>query len=332
MRKAIFAGAIALATFLLVSASARAQAEPEGQATPANTDPEQGAPGAPPALYGPPPIPPGVEADPQPVGGGGYCYVGAHPADTRVAAGPPWDDNPGQHVHTYPPFDTRLFAFRDGCYYFIGDPTDFGYRGNTYQYWGAHPVIDHYGGGWCFMIGGHVHLWQPWSPFFVSYGPWHYWHGAYDGIFWSYWPYWSFYYRSHYPAYYGGGRFARGRDVHVAPPIRSVPAPPTQHAGAWAGGSAWGNSPGFRGGATAAPGTPQPAMPQAIPRQHDGFGPRDESGRSANPWGRSFPGGSYDGGRSYPPSYRSAPSYSAPMHSAPSFRGGGGGGGGFRRH
>src|SRR5687768_5211058 len=131
------------------------------------------------------PVPPGVEAAPVAASAGTYCYSGPHPVDTRVAAGPPWDESQGAHSHTYAPFDLRLFVLKDGCYHFIGDPNDFGYQGQVYSYYGAHPVHDHYGGSWCFMIGGHSHWWRPWSPFFVSMGPWFYWHGPYDAFFWS---------------------------------------------------------------------------------------------------------------------------------------------------
>jgi hypothetical protein len=131
--------------------------------------------------YGPPPgasVPPNVEQPPiAAAGGGGYCYGGPHPVDTRVAHGPAWDESQGTHLHPYPPFDLRLFVLRDNCYYFIGDPTDFGYRGQTYSYYGAHPVHDHYGGGWCFLIAGHRHWWRPWSPYFTVAGPWYYWYG-----------------------------------------------------------------------------------------------------------------------------------------------------------
>jgi hypothetical protein len=147
----------------------------------------------------PPPIPPNAEGAAYSVPGGGYCYFGPHPVDTRVSAGEPWDDTPGAHMHAYPPLDLRLFEFRDGCYYFVGDPRDFGYAGQTYSYYGAHPILDVYGGGWCFMIGPHTHLWRPWSPHFTLVGPWYYWEGPYDPFFWSYWPYYSFYYRSYYP-------------------------------------------------------------------------------------------------------------------------------------
>ena len=86
------------------------------------------------------------------------------------------------HTHDYAPFDLRLFAFREGCYYFVGDPRDFGYTGQTYSYYGAHPIHDHYGGGWCFMVGGHYHWWRPWSPYFTVVGPWYYWYGPYSTL------------------------------------------------------------------------------------------------------------------------------------------------------
>ena len=178
------------------------------------------------------PVPPAVEQPAVASAGGLYCYNGPHPVDTRVAAGAPWDETQGAHSHTYPPFDLRLYSFKDGCYYFIGDPKDFGYSGATYSYYGAHPVLDHYGGGWCFMVGGHAHWWRPWSPYFVVAGPWFYWHGPYDAYFWSYWPYYATYYGHYYPRYYGGGSWRRGaaaayggRGWTAAPPIGAMPPP-----------------------------------------------------------------------------------------------------------
>ncbi|HEY4184024.1 MAG TPA: hypothetical protein VGP07_03105 [Polyangia bacterium] len=177
------------------------------------------------ANAGVPLIPPNVEGPAfRATSGGGYCYVGPHPVDTRVSPGYSWDGTPGQHFRPYPPIDNRLFALRDGCYYFTGDPRDFGFAGQTYAYYGAHPVLDRYGGGWCFMMGPHTHLWAPWSPYFTVVGSWNYWHGPFDPFFWAYWPYYSFYYRSYYAGYYGGGRFYRGGGGRVAPSIRSVPA------------------------------------------------------------------------------------------------------------
>ncbi|MGB7809692.1 MAG: hypothetical protein WBP56_01030, partial [Polyangia bacterium] len=194
----------------------------------------------------PPPIPPNVEGPAVSVPGGGYCYYGPHPVDTRVSVGESWDDTPGAHMHAYPPLDLRLFELRDGCYYFVGDPQDFGYVGPTYSYYGAHPILDAYGGGWCFMIGPHRHLWRPWSPHFTLVGPWYYWEGPYDPFFWAYWPYYSYYYRSYYPQYYVGGRFYRD-GYAVAPPIHRVP--PSSHVV----GSSSAGSPGWRGSQSVQP-------------------------------------------------------------------------------
>ncbi|HEY0706121.1 MAG TPA: hypothetical protein VGG33_04955, partial [Polyangia bacterium] len=150
-----------------------------------------------------------MEETPVASAGTNYCFEGPHPTDPAASGGVTWEATTGRHLHPYPPLDLRLFALRDGCYYFIGDPADFGYRGQTYSYYGAHPVAANHGGGWCFMIGGHAHLWGPWSHHFVTAGPWFYWHGPYDPFFWSYWPYYAVYSRHHYPRYYGGGRFGR---------------------------------------------------------------------------------------------------------------------------
>ena len=229
-----------LAAALLVlfgSGSARGQITPPptvpvGLEEPAPSDPNGDAPL----------IPPNVEGPPVRAPNGTYCYVGPHPVDTRVVAGGSWDPTTARHYRPYPPIDARLFALRDGCYYFTGDPRDFGFAGKTYAYYGAHPVLDVYGGGWCFMMGPHTHLWAPWSPSFIVVGSWYYWHGPFDPYFWAYWPYYSFYFRSYYPGYYGGGRFYRGGGWRVAPPIHSVPAQ------AWRGGAARG-APVYRGAA-----------------------------------------------------------------------------------
>jgi len=202
------------------------------------------------------PIPPNAEGPATQAQGGGYCYGGPHPAP-----GGGWEAITTPHMHDYAPFDTRLFSFHEGCYYFVGDPHDFGYTGESYSYYGAHPILDEYGGGWCFMIGAHTHWWRPWSPYFTVVGPWYYWNGPYDPFFWSYWPYYSFFYRSYYPSYYAGGRFYR--NWRAAPPISHVPATGWRPGGAngWHGtpaarggygassvGGAWRSSPGPAGG------------------------------------------------------------------------------------
>ena len=214
------------------------------------------------------PIPPNVESAPYALGGGqGYCYEGPHPVDTRVSPGPSWDDSTGRNIRPYAPIDTRLFAYHNGCYYFVGDPSDFGYAGQKYSYYGAHPILDAYGGGWCFMMGPHTHIWAPWSSSFTVVGPWYYWSGAYDPFFWTYWPYYSFYYRSYYPHYYGGGRFYSHGGYRVAPPIRSVPASayrgyaPGRTAGPVRGGPP---SQAFRGGMQ----TGAAARPAYVPRAY----------------------------------------------------------------
>src|SRR2546421_539859 len=161
---------VAAGVLTVPPAGAQEAAPADEVAQPADGTPtvaEQGFP------YTPPPIPPNVEEAPVAGPGGGYCYAGAHPVDNRSAGGSSWDDTPGMHTHFYPPLDPRLFALRDGCYYFIGDPVDFGYTGQTYSYYGAHPLLDAYGGGWCFMIGPHTHPFGPWSSSFVVVGPWY---------------------------------------------------------------------------------------------------------------------------------------------------------------
>jgi len=227
-------------------------------------------------------IPPQVQGAPVQASGGGYCYGGPHPAP-----GGGWEAVTTPHTHNYPPFDLRLFSQHEGCYYFIGDPRDFGYTGQVYNYYGAHPVADVYGGGWCFMVGGHYHWWRPWSPYFTVVGPWFYWNGAYDPFFWSYWPYYSFYYRSYYPAYYAGGRYYRS-GYRVAPPITRVP--PTGWRGSPPGMASGGAAGGWRG---------SPPASQMSPLRSGTAGPaaggwRGAPGSAAPSYGQ--PGGSWRGG------------------------------------
>jgi hypothetical protein len=303
--RAIASGAAvtALALSVLVVQETQAQAQNDEYYGGAYDD-QYGAGASQPGPAQEPPIPPYVEGAPIAAQGGGYCYVGPHPVDTRVVPGPAFEDVQGQNVRPYPPVDLRLFSYHQGCYYFIGDPRDFGYTGQAYSYYGAHPVLDAYGGGWCFMMGGHNHLWRPWSPYFTVVGPWYYWYGAYDPFFWSYWPYYSFYYRTYYPSYYAGGRYYRG-GYRAAPPISRVPA------------TAWrGTAPGMAAGGSNFRGSP-PA----------GAGPSSASG-----WRGAAPAS----GASSTAPFRSAtpsPSPGSVFRSSPSggFGGGWRGGGGRRR-
>jgi len=256
------------------------------------------------------PIPPNVQGTAVPVQGGGYCFGGPHPAP-----GGGWEASPNPHVHNYAPFDLRLFSYHNGCYYFIGDPRDFGYTGQSYSYYGAHPIADDYGGGWCFMVGPHYHWWRPWSQYFTTVGPWYYWQGPYDPFFWAYWPFYSFYYRSYYPSFYAGGRYFRG-GFRAAPPIARVPA--SVGAG-WRGGPAVAGG-GYRGG----PGGGWRGAPAA------GAAGAWRGGAAAPAYrgGAAAPGGGWHGG---------GVPYSAPrvgggggFHSGGGFHGGGGGG--FHMH
>ena len=267
----------------------------------------------------PPPIPPNAEGAPFSVPGGGYCYFGSHPVDTRVSVGGPWDDTPGAHMHAYPPLDLRLFELRDGCYYFVGDPRDFGYVGQTYSYYGAHPILDIYGGGWCFMIGAHTHLWRPWSPYFTLVGPWYYWEGPYDPFFWAYWPYYSFYYRSYYPHYYVGGRFGHG-GYGAAPPIHRVPQTSHVVGSAAAGSQAWHGSPSAPRSTAAAAAPYRPVAPAAAAAPYRPAAP-SASAPAYRPAAPAAPAASF---RPVAPAARAAPA-------ARSFGGGGFGRGGGRR-
>ena len=277
----------------------------------------------------PPPIPPNAEGAPVAVPGGGYCYVGPHPVDTRVSAAGPWDDTPGAHMHAYAPIDLRLFELRDGCYYFVGDPRDFGYVGPTYSYYGAHPIQDADGGGWCFMIGPHTHLWRPWSTNFALVGSWYYWEGAYDPYFWAYWPYYSFYYRSYYPNYYAGDRFHHG-GYAVAPPIRRVPPPAHVVGTPAAGAQGWRSSPAAANGWRGSP---------SVPRSNVGGAAPVAPYRAAMPVAPavpSRPAAPPPAATAYRPA-APAPAFSAPRPAAPaapaarSFGGGFSRGGGRRR-
>jgi hypothetical protein len=333
---------IVLAAALPVLAAGVAQAQTVDESAPpdVNAAAQAGAAEALPADYtepaypeqeGPtPPIPPYVDAPPAMAQGGGYCFEGPHPVDSRVEPGVTWDNTAGRHMHGYPPFDLRLFSFQNGCYYFVGDPTDFGYVGNTYSYYGAHPILGIYGGGWCFMIGPHRHFWRPWSPLFVTVGPWFYWEGPYDPFFWTYWPFYHFYYRHHYPAYYAHGAFFRSHAV--APRITSVPRPMARSGAAWHGaGRPFGGPQPMPRAGSPAPGMSRPGAP--MPR-----GATPGAGAAARPAYPAAPGGGLAPRNfSSPPAGGGfAPRSFSPPASRPSGGGFGGGrfgrgGGGFRR-
>ncbi len=159
---------------------------------------------------------------------GRFRYCTPHPIPNEAGGG--WDASRGEHVRDYPPLDPYLFVERDGCFYFVGDPRDFGYQGETYAYYGSHPVAYDHGGGFCFHVGTHFHLWGPFGPYFMLSDGWWGWAGPLPGWYWWYYPYYHRYWTGYYPRYYGGGRYHRpvgppdGRGVVARPP--TPPRPP----------------------------------------------------------------------------------------------------------
>ncbi len=324
--------------------SARAQeayaGDVEGQSGSAEVMPaDYAAPVAPEQEEGPaPPIPPYVDSPPVAAQGGGYCFDGPHPVDSRVEPGVNWDGTAGRHVHGYPPFDLRLFSFENGCYYFIGDPTDFGYVGDSYSYYGAHPILGIYGGGWCFMIGPHHHIWRPWSPYFTTVGPWFYWEGPYDPFFWTYWPFYHHYYRHYYPGFYGHGTFFRNHAV--APRITSVPRPMGRSGTAWHGagagfraapGAGLRGAPGPSGGFRGAPMGPRgsaPGMNRPAPMPRGGAAPAPGGGFAPRNFSAPAPGGGGFAPRSFGPPSHGGGGFAPRGFSAPAPRPGGSIGGG----
>ena len=196
--------ALGLLSAFLAPASARAQEGPErldDTAAPDYIDEngmpvyaDDGSPGPERLTVAPPRTPPGR-----------YRYCTPHPIPNEVGGG--WDATQGAHERDYPPLDPYLFIERDGCFYFVGDPRDFGYQGETYAYYGSHPVAYDHGGGFCFHVGTHFHLWGPFGPYFMLSDGWWGWAGPLPAWYWWYYPYYHRYWTGYYPRYYGGGRY-----------------------------------------------------------------------------------------------------------------------------
>jgi hypothetical protein len=90
-------------------------------------------------------------------------YLSKHPLPRKVGHGFCYIDVP--HFHDYQPSDARLYRLVDGQYYFVGDPTPFGYEGPRTSYYGAHPIADvevHFGRPtYCYLRGPHYHWYAP---------------------------------------------------------------------------------------------------------------------------------------------------------------------------
>jgi hypothetical protein len=77
---------------------------------------------------------------------GGYCFI----------------DVP--HIHSFGPGDARVYRVQDDEYYFVGDPTPYGYDGQRYSYYGPHPLAELTVSGapaYCYLVGPHYHVSMP---------------------------------------------------------------------------------------------------------------------------------------------------------------------------
>ena len=172
-------------------------------------------------------------------------YISRHPIPKRIGHG--FCDIDVPHFHDYPPSDPRLYRQVDGQYYFVGDPTPFGYDGPRYSFYGPHPIADasvQLGGpSYCYLNGPHFHWYAPppQAQFEMKGGA--YWYvGGFDPVFYSDQP-----------------RFMVVNDVYAPlvyerPVIDVAIAPPAFHAEFLVGGGpgwrfapGWRENPGWRG-------------------------------------------------------------------------------------
>jgi len=152
---------------------------------------------------------------------GAFWYYGPHPDPYGG-----WDPTEGAHAHDYGPTDEYLYTQENGYYYFIGDPSDFGYTGDDlYGYYGVHPIALPYGGGYCYYPGYHHHWWQPFGGFFAITNGWYWYNGPFSP--------WFFLYRDRYDRYFHDFYARRVTVAHPpathygrppAPPPRQPPA------------------------------------------------------------------------------------------------------------
>lgn len=66
----------------------------------------------------------------------------------------------GPHSHDFAPYYNQIYRYYDGYYYWVGDPSPYGYRYSVWAYYGPHP-LPHYWGGWCYIHGYHHHHYAP---------------------------------------------------------------------------------------------------------------------------------------------------------------------------
>ena len=135
--------------------------------------------------------------------GGGFCYIGV------------------PHVHAYAPGDPRMFRKHDDDYYFVGDPTPFGYDGPKYSYYGAHPIIDEIndddeaGPEYCYLDGAHYHWYEPTAQASFEFRGGAYWYtGTFDPAYYRGRPRFAVINRAYRPIAYARPVV----DVTLAPP------------------------------------------------------------------------------------------------------------------
>lgn len=109
---------------------------------------------------------------PLPGKGAGFCYI----------------DVP--HVHAFAPAEPRVYRVHDDEYYFVGDPTPYGYEGDHYAFYGPHPVAEVEFGEpvYCYIEGPHYHWYQPTPAVSVNFemrGGAYWYVGTYDPVFYS---------------------------------------------------------------------------------------------------------------------------------------------------
>jgi len=92
--------------------------------------------------------------------------------------------------HAFAPAEPRVYRVHDDEYYFVGDPTPYGYEGEHYSFYGPHPVAEVEFGEpvYCYLEGPHYHWYQPTPAVSASFemrGGAYWYVGAYDPVFYS---------------------------------------------------------------------------------------------------------------------------------------------------
>lgn len=86
-------------------------------------------------------------------------YYDSHPIPDAFGGGFCYEE--GAHYHVYAPVDLDFYSYHDGYYVFTGDPWFYGYSGDLYWYYDAHPVSLYWGVDVCYIVGPHRHWYTP---------------------------------------------------------------------------------------------------------------------------------------------------------------------------